>query len=146
MILTKEHFEDINSRVQSGDLTPGEGYKLLGRIQLDQYNHAQITAEDKIEMARLYIDEQMGCDTIATRFHCAVGTVRHHLKMVGVELRPPGIAARKKLTDDDIRDIRSSKELQSVMARRYGVSASLISAIRSGRCRANVPDFTLPEG
>ena len=64
MILTKEHFADVNSRVQSGELTPGEAYKLLGRIQSDQDNHRQITAEDRLEMVRLYTEEKMGCAAI----------------------------------------------------------------------------------
>lgn len=40
-----------------------------------------------------------------------------------------------KLTDERVREIRASDEYASVLARKYGVSGSLVSKIRSGEAR-----------
>lgn len=145
MILTKEHFADVNSRVQNGDLTPGEAYKLLGRIQSDQDNHRQITAEDRLEMVRLYTEEKMGCAAIGKLLKCSQPTVQSHLEQMGVVIRDRW-THRSRLTDDEVREIRASTESQSVLARRFNVDQATISNIKNRRSRANVPDFTLPEG
>lgn len=146
VILTKEHFADVNSRVQSGELTPGEAYKLLQRIQLDKDSYCPTTAEDKIEMVRLYTEQMLSCKQIGQRFKCHEETVRYHLNLLGVKLRGRNENARVKLTDDDVRDIRASTDSTSVLARKYGVRMTRISNIRGGKTRANVPEFVLPEG
>jgi transposase-like protein len=146
MILTKEHFADVNSRVQSGELSPGEAYKLLGAIQRDKQPGERIESEDKIEMIRLYTNENKTCKQIGALVGCHEMTVRHHLLAAGVKMRGRAESARVKLTEDDVRDIRASSESSSVLARKYGVHVSRITGIRAGRTRTNVPDFTLPEG
>lgn len=145
MILTKEHFADVNSRVQSGELTPGEGYKLFGRIQSDQENYKRITAEDRLEMVRLYTEEKLGCAAIAKLLKCSQPTVQHHLEQLGIKIRDRW-THRSTLTDDDVREIRASTEPQSVLARRFNVDQATISNIKNRKSRANVPDIVLPEG
>lgn len=48
--------------------------------------------------------------------------------------------SRSILSDEDVRAIRSSTELQSVLAARYRISASQISRVRSRTSYALVPD------
>lgn len=146
MILTKEHFADVNSRVQSGELTPGEGYKLLGAIQRDKQPGERINPEDKLEMVRLYTEDKKTCKQIGAMLGCHEMTVRHHLLALGTKMRNRAESAKVKLSEDDVRDIRASSESSSVLARRYGVHVTRITSIRSGKTRTNVPDFTLPEG
>lgn len=148
MRLTKQHFAEVAARVAADELTPGEAYRLLGRIQLDQDNARRFTAEDRLEAVRLYCDEGMSTAKIAERLLCSEGTIRHHLKAAGIELRSCSEAARprSKVTDDEVREIRASSDTNPVLARRYGVSVSLISAIRNRTTRAHVADVVLPEG
>ena len=46
--------------------------------------------------------------------------------------KKPYLPQTTKLTEDDVRAIRASKESVRVLAARYGVSAPQISRIRSG--------------
>jgi hypothetical protein len=148
LILTKQHFADVADRVARDELTPGEAYRLLGRIQRDQEGTRRITAEDRLEMVRLYVDERVSAETIAKVLKCAEATVRHHLESVGVELRTRSDAAspRTKLSDDDVCEIRASGDPQIALARRFGVSPSRISAIKNRTSRANVLDVELLPG
>jgi hypothetical protein len=81
VILTKEHVADVNSRVQNDEMSPGEAYKLLQRIQLDKDSYCPTTAEDKIEMVRLYTEQMLSCKQIGQRFKCHEETVRYHLNL-----------------------------------------------------------------
>lgn len=38
-----------------------------------------------------------------------------------------------KLSENDVREIRSSNDLQAVLAKRFGVSQSIVSMVRSGK-------------
>lgn len=60
---------------------------------------------------------------------------------------------RKKISDEDVKIIRESKESQRALAERYGISQALISAIRLGKKRYNVdgdwpvyPDYRTDRG
>ena len=52
-----------------------------------------------------------------------------------------GVHPNKKLSDDQVLEIRNSTERSSVLARRYGVSACLISRVRLHKTRKHLNPF-----
>lgn len=72
---------------------------------------------------------------VAKKFNVNLYTVKsiacgHICKQMGNTFLPVAPGPRR-LTADQVRDIRQSKDVLSVMAKRYGVSIMLLSRIRS---------------
>lgn len=145
MVLTREIFAEVNDRVQNGELSPGEAYKLLGRIQVDKDNQRPMTAEDKIVMVKLYTEDRLPCVEIGRRLKYSAQTIQNNLDRLGVTRREKW-SHRSRLTDDEVREIRNSTEPQSLLARRFNVDQSTICNIKNRKSRAAVPDVVLPEG
>lgn len=69
-----------------------------------------------------------------------IGLIRNRRTWPHVEAEASRTGARKKLTADQVEEIRNSTGLQRDIAARFGIHPSLVSRIKAGKRRATSSD------
>lgn len=136
-------------RARKGRSSAGDAHFSRARPQLLARGHAvgtsKLTNDDVVAVLEMY-KRGMSSREIARALCVAAINIRrlisgqswaHHpaVQSCVVRMRPP---ARRKLSDDNVREIRSSGDSLRVLARRFGVSAGVVALARKGVTYANV--------
>lgn len=107
----------------------------------EHHPNSKLTAADVVSIRTLYASGEVSMNELAEKFGVKIGSIsriirgdawRHQGGQTSTDNLLRGLRRRSKLTEDDVRAIRSQCRRygdQSRLARRYGVKSSIINQI-----------------